>query len=57
MKTQEELKQIKKEYTELNNKLAELSEDELTQVTGGSRGLEPLGDLAMTDMRSSNSLV
>ncbi len=57
MKTKEELEQIKEEYSELNNKLAELSEDELTQVTGGSGDLVPHGDLAMTDMRSSNSLV
>ena len=35
MKTKEELEQIKNEYTELNKKLAELSEEELKQVTGG----------------------
>lgn len=35
MKTKEELKQIKEEYAELNKKLAELTEEELSIVTGG----------------------
>ncbi len=35
MKTKEELEQIKEKYTELNKKLADLSEDELEQVSGG----------------------
>jgi len=35
MKTKEELEQIKNEYTELNKKLAELTEEELKKVTGG----------------------
>ena len=35
-KTQEELTQLKKEYETLNNKLKELTEDELRLVTGGS---------------------
>ena len=35
MKTKEELEQIKNEYTELNKKLAELTEEELGQVSGG----------------------
>ena len=35
MKTKEELEQIKNEYTELNKKLAELTEEELAQVSGG----------------------
>ena len=35
MKTQEELNQLKVEYETLNNKLKELSEDELGYVTGG----------------------
>lgn len=34
-KTQEELKQLKQEYESLSNKLKELSDDELKQVTGG----------------------
>ena len=36
MKTQEELKNIKEEYESLNRKLAELTNDELEQVTGGT---------------------
>ncbi len=35
MKTQEELKALKKEYEELNNKLLELSEEELVSIAGG----------------------
>lgn len=35
MKAKEELQQLKKEYESLNNKLKELTEDELKQVTGG----------------------
>ena len=35
MKTKEELEQIKNEYTELNKKLAELTDEELAQVNGG----------------------
>ena len=34
-KTQEELNQLKNEYESLANKLQELTEDELMQVTGG----------------------
>ena len=37
MKTQEELKELKNEYETLNNKLKELSEDELKLVTGGTQ--------------------
>ena len=35
MKTKEELNALKEEVETLNKKLAELSEDELEQVTGG----------------------
>ena len=35
MKTQEELNALKEEYESLNNKLQELNEEELKQVTGG----------------------
>ena len=35
MKTKEELNELKKEVNVLNQKLAELSEDELEQVVGG----------------------
>ena len=43
MKTKEELNALKDEVTALNKKLAELSEDELTQVTGGFIPPIPLG--------------
>ena len=36
MKTKEELSALKEEVKTLNKKLAELSEDELKQVTGGA---------------------
>lgn len=36
MKTKEELKQLKEEYELINNKLKELSEEELKQVAGGN---------------------
>ena len=35
MKTKEELKQLKEEYEALNNKLEELSDEELKQIVGG----------------------
>lgn len=35
MKTKEELNALKEEYESLNEKLAELSEDEMASVTGG----------------------
>lgn len=35
MKTEEELKALKEELETLNKKLAELSDDELNEVTGG----------------------
>ena len=38
-KTQDELTQLKTEYETLNNKLNELTEDELEYVTGGSLGI------------------
>ena len=36
MKTRDELASLKEEFEELNRKLAELSEEELAQVAGGS---------------------
>ena len=39
MKTKEELNALKAEFEALNRKLAELTEDELEQVTGGGAGL------------------
>ena len=35
MRTKEELNALKEEMETLNKKLAELNEDELTQITGG----------------------
>ena len=35
MKTKEELDALKEEYNALNKKLAELTDEELAQVTGG----------------------
>lgn len=35
MKTEEELKALKEEFEALNKKLAELSEEELKQISGG----------------------
>lgn len=35
MKTKEELDELKNEIEELNKKLAELTDEELEQVTGG----------------------
>ena len=39
MKTKEELNTLKEEVETLNKKLAELTEEELTQVSGGSENL------------------
>lgn len=41
MKTPEELNALKEEVETLNKKLAELSEDELAQVAGGSVDSDP----------------
>lgn len=40
MKTQEELNKLKEEYETLNNKIAELTDDELELVSGGGSALE-----------------
>ena len=37
MKTKEELNALKEEVETMNKKLAELTEEELAQVTGGSK--------------------
>ena len=41
MKTKEELSALKEEVEALNKKLAELTEEELTQVSGGVLPYEP----------------
>ena len=38
MKTQEELKELRKEYESLSAKLKELTQEELSMVTGGDGG-------------------
>ena len=48
MKTQEELNALKNEVEALNDKLSTLSEEELTQVTGGV-------DFNITDWNSYTS--
>ena len=42
-KTQDELKELKEEYENINKKIAELNEDELKQVTGGTHFGSPVG--------------
>ena len=44
MKTLEELTTLKEEIEVLNNKLAELTEDELAQVSGGAEDADPWED-------------
>ena len=39
MKTKEELNALKEEFENLNKKLNELSEEELSQVSGGIAGI------------------
>ena len=41
MKTAEELNALKEEIETLNNKLTELTVEELTMVTGGALAIEP----------------
>ena len=43
MKTKEELNELKEEVEALNKKLAELTEEELSQVRGGFYYVDPLG--------------
>ena len=45
MKTKEELNALKEEVETLNKKLAELTEEELAQVSGG--GIEPVIEAAV----------
>ena len=42
MKTKEELNALKEEVETLNKKLAELTEEELAQVSGGEGGVPPV---------------
>ena len=55
-KTKEELEQLKSECETLNNKLKELNEDELKQITGGNDipGLEAIGPAPLFSSASGN---
>ena len=56
MKTQEELNAIKEEVETLNEKLHELTEEELEQVTGGSPKLIPSPLLRLLTSEDNESL-
>ena len=43
MKTKEELNALKEEVETQNKKLAELTDEELAQVTGGKKIIQPVG--------------
>ena len=45
-KTKEELNTLKQEYETLNNKLKELTEDELNMITGGTNLANIIGGIA-----------
>ena len=45
MKSKEELNELKKEVEAVNEKLAELTEEELTQVCGGGRAIVSHGPI------------
>ena len=45
-KTKEELNTLKQEYETLNNKLQELTEDELKEVSGGTNLANIIGGIA-----------
>ena len=53
MKTKEEINELKKEYTSLNRKLAELIDEELSYVTGGTMPLSNLGKIRPTNGTNS----
>ena len=58
MKTKEELNKIKEEVESINEKLQELTPEELEQVNGGVKGSIQLGDiLLVSDTRPSVVLV
>ena len=48
-KTQEELKALKEEYEALSNKLKELTDEELNEVTGGWNILEEKEGIHLND--------
>ena len=59
MKTAEELYELKEEYAAMNEKLAELSDDELEQVTGGTARplFQALNQLRQRPIEIPNSIL
>ena len=55
-KTKEELDQLKKEYEELNNKLRDLSEDEINLITGGSQQKDEQTQADPFEMRTGGDI-
>ena len=57
MKTKEELNALKEEVETLNNKLKELTDDELKEVTGGTNvGWDWLYESTIDDYQSDTGL-
>ena len=55
-KSKEELNKLKEEVEAVNEKLQELTEEELEQVNGGVKGLIQVGDiLLVSDTRPSGA--
>ncbi len=59
MKTKEELNRLKTEYAAMNEKLAELSDNELEQVTGGTARplFQALNQLLQRPIEIPNSIL
>ena len=57
MKTTEELNVLKEEVKELNKKLAELSEDELAQVTGGILPKDYYENIILNSQEQDNQIL
>lgn len=55
-KTKEELEQLKKEYEELNNKLRDLSEEEINLITGGSQQQDEQTQADPVEMRTGGDI-
>ena len=57
MKTQEELNAIKEEIEALNKKLAELTEEELEQVTGGILPKDYYENIIQNSVKENNLIL
>ena len=57
MKTKEELNALKEEVETLNKKLAELSEEELAQVSGGNYVPHGLQQIIVPDVYRTTTLI